>query len=72
MMIWGSTQRRRNADDSWLFAWHEVFCWSPVRLMDGRRLWLQRAERISYHASEIPVRAIVNTGGWCYREIDNG
>lgn len=31
-----------------LSAWHRWYAWYPVRLIDGRLVWLQRVERRIY------------------------
>lgn len=50
--------------------WHYAYAWRPVQLIDRRWAWLQKLERISWWAHEIPVNAPRTwLRDWCYREI---
>lgn len=60
-MVWGS----RTADK---YQWRPAFAWLPSKLTDGRWVWLEPVERISYRAYEIPVRTPCSFFfSWCYR-----
>lgn len=52
--------------------WHYAYAWKPVKLIDRRWAWLQKVERISWWAHEIPVSAPRTLlGEWCFREVSN-
>lgn len=48
--------------------WHQWFAWRPVRLIDGRWIWLERCERAGYFLHEVePNVPFTIFGTWVFR-----
>lgn len=69
-MIFGRTTEEKNATRKARtrneYKWHPAFAWLPVVLIDGRTVWLEEVERVSYWAYFIDG-ATPHSSDWCYR-----
>lgn len=50
---------------------HVWYAWRPVKMLDGRWIWLERVMRIHYMDSSVPARGSHHTiiGFWCFKPL---